>query len=344
MLDGEGELARQLSTPRSSGNFCLEMTDTMAQFQHWSKYWASGALTSLPEDFRENYDGEVAEFWRSQFNTLLPASTIVDLCCGNGAIALLAARHARQAATAWQITAVDAADLPAAQLKARWPSYGAELQSIHFLGGTPIEQLPLLPSTVDLACSQFGLEYCDLAAAGLAIHRVLKPNGRLALVSHEPNSDVFSTMNAEAKDYLRLHETGLIELLGRWAAGEVIHADLSSRLTACRKRLTSGSSGRPTALISQVLEVLAQLAAMPTATLRAQAANAGVYRDQLVSAERRMQDLLRVLQSMADTEDWTQPLNAAGLDLVSSDRLYYRGRHLIGTARVFVRSSQRGSD
>ena len=53
-------------------------------------------MTSLPQDFAANYDGEVAEFWQAAFAQVPPAGRMIDLCTGNGAIALLAVAYANK--------------------------------------------------------------------------------------------------------------------------------------------------------------------------------------------------------------------------------------------------------
>ena len=78
------------------------------QSDHWSDYWSRGSLTSLPQDFAANYDGEVAEFWQGAFSGLDDTGRMIDLCTGNGAIALLAAEYFASEKPDIEIVAVDA--------------------------------------------------------------------------------------------------------------------------------------------------------------------------------------------------------------------------------------------
>ena len=66
-------------------------------------------MTSLPQDFTANYDGEVAEFWSTAFKEIPEQGSMIDLCTGNGAIALLAAEQVSKSGHLFEITAVDAA-------------------------------------------------------------------------------------------------------------------------------------------------------------------------------------------------------------------------------------------
>ncbi|HEY9119557.1 MAG TPA: hypothetical protein VIN33_07345, partial [Marinobacter sp.] len=53
-------------------------------------YWRQGHLTSLPCGFSLNYDGEFLQFWHQQFALLGAGACVLDVCSGNGSIALLA--------------------------------------------------------------------------------------------------------------------------------------------------------------------------------------------------------------------------------------------------------------
>ena len=86
----------------------------MDSSDHWSEYWSRGCLTSLPEDFAANYDGEIAEFWRNAFQSVPAGGSVIDLCTGNGAIALLAAEYATREEQDLSITAVDGATVNSA--------------------------------------------------------------------------------------------------------------------------------------------------------------------------------------------------------------------------------------
>ena len=56
---------------------------------HWSEYWKTGVLTSLPSDFKENYDGELYEYWESVLLAQQTPLRVLDVCTGNGAVAIL---------------------------------------------------------------------------------------------------------------------------------------------------------------------------------------------------------------------------------------------------------------
>ena len=62
----------------------------------WSRFWERGTVTTFEGHFGDNYDAEIRDFWWTEFARLADGAVIVDLATGNGALALLAARHGRE--------------------------------------------------------------------------------------------------------------------------------------------------------------------------------------------------------------------------------------------------------
>ncbi|HLS84574.1 MAG TPA: class I SAM-dependent methyltransferase [Arenimonas sp.] len=156
----------------------------------WSAYWATGGLHSCVGSLDEAYSGAIGTFWQTLF-AALPATPLraLDLATGNGAIPRLLwqQRQGREL----QIDAVDLAELAPA-----WHEPAVHT-GIRFHAGVDMEALPFAPATFDLVCSQFGFEYARREPALAEALRVLRPDGRLALVMHHADSVLVAVARAE---------------------------------------------------------------------------------------------------------------------------------------------------
>ncbi len=140
----------------------------------WSRYWASGAAHSCAGSFDDAYGGAVGAFWQEAFALLPRPARVLDIACGNGALARL-------------LTAVrDDADLrcDAVDLADVRPGWAREDPRLVFHPGTPAEALPFADGSFDLVASQYGVEYAEFDRALPEALRVVRPGGLVHLVVH----------------------------------------------------------------------------------------------------------------------------------------------------------------
>lgn len=145
--------------------------------QVWSRYWATGAMHSCHGSFGQRYDGAFETYWRGVADALPPGARMLDLCTGSGALPRLFAAL-RPADADWRCDGVDLADLPDAGRS------GLDARRVRLHPRTSVEALPFEPASFDLVVSQYGVEYSALERAVPELLRVLRPQGRLALVLH----------------------------------------------------------------------------------------------------------------------------------------------------------------
>lgn len=172
----------------------------------WDLYWQSDRIASCFDGAgASNYGDAVAAGWRAFFADLPEQSRIIDLCTGNGAIAVMAAAMDK----AFAITAVDLADIdpPAYVTRNR-----DEMAAIQFVRRTEVEALPFPDESFDVAISQYGLEYSDLARSVPEMVRVLAPGGQARLVVHAADGIVAANAKAAIADADQLLND--IDLLG----------------------------------------------------------------------------------------------------------------------------------
>ena len=304
-------------------------------YAHWSDYWATGALTSLPQDFAFNYDGEVEGFWRELFAALPEPGRLLDVCTGNGPIALLAAEWAEESSKDLAITAVDAADLSPELIASRSPRTAELVDRIQFIGRTTIEALPFEAASFDLLTSQYGLEYSDLERSAPELARVLSAGGRLAAVCHGADSELLATMGEEQADYELLDRSRLFDVLRSWEVGQLSDPDLKKRLDTLLRRMSTDDRVRNSPLLTSIIQAMAGLIQLSGDPLRQQRPAVGAYRHQLLAGKARLEDMLRVNRAIAENPYWHQPLTDAGLELSHEEALVYRGEHPMGCCRVW---------
>ncbi len=169
----------------------------------WDRYWAYGNLHSFSQVTRGNYGGDIAAFWQERFETLPDGACVVDVATGNGAVALLALDTAAATGRRFTVHGTDLAAIdPVTQVTEE--DVRERLARIHFHPRIPAEALPFADATVDLVCSQFGLEYSDTARSIPELARVLRPGGHAALILHHGDSSFVRSARDEARgiDYV----------------------------------------------------------------------------------------------------------------------------------------------
>jgi len=306
---------------------------TEQSLNHWAAYWQSGARHSLPEDFSGNYDREVATFWASHFGSLPAGGRMLDLCTGSGAIPLLAHQYLGKSAS---ITAVDGAPIDVDTLAFTWKDSAEALDGIEFLFDCPVESLApdRCPDVFDLVTSQYGLEYCDLVTIAPILFGLIKPGGRLVMVTHGANSKMASTMAEEAGEYRALEEVGYFKVLASWSKNQLSGQDLAKRLTRIVSQLMSVYQKTSSPLIGQVIESTRIALAGPVGQLMGQRALAGAYLAELQAARQRLIDMQHVTEKLIQGSQWLLPLQAQGLVLKAQGELYIDGQHFAGLTWV----------
>ncbi|NNL94306.1 MAG: class I SAM-dependent methyltransferase [Xanthomonadales bacterium] len=297
---------------------------------HWSEYWAQGRLTSLPQDFAANYDGEVAEFWNEVFEKVPEGGHVLDLCTGNGAVALLAAAYFNSMGRKVAITAVDAAKMDMAAVAQQFPVQSGLASQVDFVADCPVENLQFPDQSADLVTSQYGVEYCDWEPAARQVFRVLKPAGRFQMVCHTPSSDMLAYMNREHAEYARLEELGFFSAVDDYVDGRTGHEALKNAFSTISSRLEPEFSSNGSALFGSVLGLLRNALDMTGQQLDSNREALQAYRFQMQAGRDRLADMLRVNQALDDDPDWTGVFVRAGLEQVRQGQIRYRGQHNAG--------------
>jgi SAM-dependent methyltransferase len=147
-----------------------------ASAEAWTIFWKeqrpdSRCWDNAPPDMRRVMDSH----WRALASTLPPATTVIDIGCGAGAVG----RELLSWRPDLSITGIDIA---------------AILLSIEprilLLPDTPMESLPFADRSFGAVVSQFGYEYGRTAEAAREIARVLVPGAPLSFLVHHSESPI----------------------------------------------------------------------------------------------------------------------------------------------------------
>ncbi|MFC1772591.1 class I SAM-dependent methyltransferase [Pseudomonadota bacterium] len=189
----------------------------------WTSLWRRGYITTFGPSMPDNYGLDVKAYWHKQFDKLDKGAVILDVAAGNGAIATIAAEYSDNRGKDFSIMAADAAEINFDLIKES-KSLDAYRDKIKFYSEAPCECLPFEDSSVDLVCSQFGIEYSVLAESLLEVGRVLRDGGSFAAVMHHSMSSVIQEATRECKILENiLYEQKVFEILEKFyaAVGEV---------------------------------------------------------------------------------------------------------------------------
>jgi len=312
--------------------------------EQWSDYWRSDSVTTFTRQFNANYDGEFAAFWKTCFAAAPSPARIVDLATGNGAIALLAAQHARTDAKEFEIIGIDYAAIDPARVLAAHADLAPLLAAIEFRGGVRIEDTGLAAASVDLLTSQYGFEYADEDAAVAEAWRVLKPGGCLALILHNDSSAVI----ALAKDGLAqvqfcLHEeeldkrvVALVKVVGEARSPEERRAlkhnakaeRLRQKLNASLTRITQRAKQYrdPEGFIGIMVPNFAKVfGEYKDASMQQKLSYIRDVRGSFDAFRERMADLAGAALSAADFERLIAKLAATGFAIERRELMRYNG-------------------
>ena len=170
----------------------------------WDQYWRDGRLASCGGEYGANYQPAIAEGWRHFFGTISDGAHILDICSGNGAVALLAAEVAQARSLSVSIEAVDAATINPTAL-----GPGAEM--IHFSPRTPAESLPFPDASFDVIVGQYAIEYTDLQRTLTELNRVSRQSANVRFVTHAAGSVVVQEAKRQLAEVNQLMATGIFE-------------------------------------------------------------------------------------------------------------------------------------
>ncbi len=298
---------------------------------HWTAYWQTGALTSLPMDFKENYDGELALYWNDILSNSQTPVSILDVCTGNGAIAILLQELADELDLEVSITAVDASDIKPDVISEVFPDKEGAIKKINFVGNCLVENMSqVIDHKFDLIVSQYGIEYCDTEQAAVSVRKMLNPQGRLVFVAHAPETDIHKYMRAEEQVYQYLEEVNIMNLFLQFAQNKMSANGFKSKLSQALEQMKYKIEYRGQDLFNVWANSAMQLSQMNNAVLKTQKTKIHNFYLQYKHARDRALDMLAVSEKLSNQPDWYSAFEKQGLTLIKQGDVLYRGQHNAG--------------
>ena len=258
------------------------------KYRVWDSYWQDSRLLGIGPDRNADVAARFDAQWTEATAALPDGARILDLACGNGYVALVAAWAARAAGKTVKIDAIDAAAID----PKRYLTQHTELvRTVNFRGRALMEALPFDPASFDAIFSQFGIEFGTLDKASAEVGRVLKPGGVISMLSLAAGTGLVEQVARTAKQSQHvLTNTKLFDVAA--AVAQAIHifettgegreppqylAKFSTEVERVMTKLDDADVGSATAIIATLQDVLtnrktmdikAQLAAITTLKAR----------------------------------------------------------------------------
>ena len=298
---------------------------------HWTAYWQTGVMTSLPMDFKKNYDGELATYWRSVVDQLPKQSQVLDVCTGNGAIAMLLQEISNEKNYGLDITAIDASAIDPQFISQQHPEKVDILKKITFKGNLKVEDLGgLYPEQFDVVVSQYGIEYCDTQAAAKAVSQVLKPEGQIFFVAHSPETDIHRFMRGEEGIYSYFDSLELFKTFDAFGQGQLSPNGFKNKLATALASMQTQLNMKSQPLFQTWAQAMAQLSQMPNNDLKQQRDRVHSFVMQYQHARERAKDMIAVSDKLISEPEWYRTFESEGLRLVEQGDIMYRQSHNAG--------------
>jgi ubiquinone/menaquinone biosynthesis C-methylase UbiE len=306
--------------------------------EHWSGYWSQGNITSLPVDFRDNYDREIKHFWFEQFKQLPESAVILDVCTGNGAIALLAAEFSDIHQKNFSIIAVDAASIDIAAIKSRYPQLEPYLNQIQFKPSTRIEELSFDDDSFDLICSQYGIEYCQWDVSSKKFAALLKPGGLQVFVSHAQDTSIIEKMKSEYNEYQVMEPIKFFSRIKKLIRNDASQKELEGIMKEVAGELNKTLMTRVSPVLQSLMEASKFVLTSSNEKYKANRDKLFTFLKSLIHARARLQDLLDVHQRLSAEPEWYNHFAKSGVERIDNGKLVYNNKHPAGDFYIYKKS------
>lgn len=169
----------------------------------WESFWQrTGESSALAG--RGPQEDVLSRFWAAFLDEALatgPRNRLIDLACGNGAVARQAVEHVRSHEASLAVFAADRSIAAMEALRQRVPA----VRGVACDAG----RLPFADRTFDLAVSQFGIEYAGTAAFS-EVARIVTPGGIFAAVLHLEGGAMYRENAANLEAARAVDEAGIL--------------------------------------------------------------------------------------------------------------------------------------
>ena len=183
------------------------MAEPVEEALSWSNFWQSELTTAFAAS--EGQQRALKNFWASTCRHWNSGDRVLDLGCGNGALAAALAEIAKDSDRTFRYTGLDQAEIS--------PPADAEFEPLEvvLLGNTAAESARLPEAGFERVISQYGFEYCDRAAVSANISAWLAPEGSACFLVHSRDSHLNAEVRYTLAQFRMAEESALLVLVAR---------------------------------------------------------------------------------------------------------------------------------
>lgn len=310
----------------------------------WGRFWARGALHSCPCAFGGDYGAEIRSIWSEFFAAQPTGARILDIGTGNGAVALIARDTSTERSGAFEIEAIDQAQIFPERAAA---AAGVSAQGVTFRPGVAAEASGFPDAWFDAVSSQFALEYMPLEATLRELARVVRPGADLMFVVHHAGSPAMGTTRHELDSFEYLqHQVPLLvnarrflqRLRGARNAGELKRMAGDSETAAQARELNrmvgqviAHARSRPHAEFVGAIaaQIVTALQEIRTAGLNAGLERLHVLNEEMQAHRDRLRAIAAAAHDHARIEALAAQMQAAGFSAQPPAELKVRNSDLL---------------
>lgn len=308
--------------------------------KHWSSYWQGGQLTSLPQDFEENYEGELLKLWHNCFRSLKRNDRVLDVCTGNCAIALLVSDYVRLKEFNVKITAVDIAKISKSAILNKYPHQKENISKINIVSNCKVENIGFEDGSFDLITSQYGIEYTDWNISANQVYRLLKEDGEFTMICHSGSTEILKYMLIEQNNYDILQSLNYFKNIVNFFSKRISYLRFKSNLDNIYSKIIQEYNKNKTELLYSVLQMIERIRSDNKRGLIHNKQNLINYCKHHKYASLRMHDLLNVTSSINKYPDWYKCFSDAGLTLIKKQEVIQRNAFNSGILYTYKKMSR----
>lgn len=308
----------------------------MANSNQWTEFWKQGFPTSFSQELPDSYTGAIGNYWRGAAAKLNKEDRVLDVACGNGAVAILIAKEGKKLKKHLEIHSSDAANIAPLETNKN-PKLIDVLKTINFHAGMPIEKIDALEKKFDLITSQFGFEYSNTETATASIYKALKKEGVFKAICHFTGSQLYKNCLEEIEAYqlatgeLEITEKtrSFLETLGSITSIEALEKKLTNEDTqskleqlvaAIEKLIQNHPQSSITAFIRNSTEDFLANQLISSVDIKRQFLN--FVSSELKLTELRSKDQINAALSEEDISNLSRNFSKLGMQIVTCEKFH----------------------